>query len=106
MGESWDPIEVRRTGETPGGMVFSVTLREGRGETRHDVTLSTADLARLAPQGTPPETVVAVAFRFLLDREPKEAILARFDLPLIGRYFPDFETALPGYVARAIAAQR
>ena len=31
------------------------------------------------------------AFEFLLEREPKEFILSRFDLPVIGRYFPEFE---------------
>ena len=28
---------------------------------------------------------------FLLAREPRESILGRFDLPLIGRYFPEYE---------------
>jgi hypothetical protein len=27
----------------------------------------------------------------LLEREPKEAILRRFDVSVIGRYFPEFE---------------
>jgi hypothetical protein len=31
------------------------------------------------------------SFEFLLDNEPKESILARFDLAVIGRYFPQFE---------------
>ena len=29
--------------------------------------------------------------RFLLEREPKESILSRFDLPIISRYFPEYE---------------
>ena len=37
-------------------------------------------------------------FRFLLDREPKEAILARFDISVIGRYFPEFGAELPAYL--------
>ena len=31
------------------------------------------------------------SFEFLLEREPKESILRQFDLPLIGRYFPEYE---------------
>ena len=31
------------------------------------------------------------SFEFLLEREAKESILSRFDLPLIGRYFPEYE---------------
>ena len=30
------------------------------------------------------------ATRCLLEREPKESILARFDLPVIERYFPEY----------------
>ena len=38
--------------------------------------------------------------RFLTDREPKEAILSAFDIGVIRRYFPDFDDAFPGYLAR------
>ena len=41
------------------------------------------------------------AFRFLLDREPKESILRRFDVAVISRYFPEFERELPRYLARS-----
>ena len=37
---------------------------------------------------------------FLIDREPKEAILAAFDIDVIRRYFPEFDDAFPGYLAR------
>lgn len=72
---------------------FTVDL-EG---TRYEVTLSPTDLRRLAP-GARPEAVVHAAFRFLLDREPKEAIMRRFDLTVISRYFPEFESELPRYL--------
>ena len=42
-------------------------------------------------RGEPPEDLVRRSFVFLLAREPKESILGRFDLPLIGRYFPEYE---------------
>jgi hypothetical protein len=31
------------------------------------------------------------SFRFLLAREPASSILRSFDLPVIGRYFPEYE---------------
>ena len=79
---------------------FDVVVREGKGETRHEVTLRVADLARLAPQRSG-AALVEAAFAFLLDREPKEAVLARFDVSAISRYFPDFERELPRYLANA-----
>ena len=46
-----------------------------------------------------PERFLDAAFRFLLDREPKESILRRFDAEIIGRYFPEFERELPHYLS-------
>ena len=77
-----------------GSGPFRVLVREGASETRHEVTVSDAG-------GRDPATLVCAAFAFLLDREPKEAILARFDLSVIPRYFPEFERELPRYLDRA-----
>jgi hypothetical protein len=33
---------------------------------------------------------VRASFEFLLEREPASAILRRFDLDVIGQYFPDY----------------
>jgi hypothetical protein len=71
-----------------------VTVRGGGTETHHAVTIAAADLARLAPDGEHPDDLVRRSFAFLLAREPKGSILASFDLPVIGRYFPDFEAAI------------
>ncbi len=78
------------------GGAYEVIVREGVGETRHRVTASAADLARLGP-GLEPARVIEAAFRFLLDREPKESILARFEIGVIAKYFPEFERELPRY---------
>lgn len=68
-----------------------VTVREGATQTRHVVTVGADDAARLA--GNPPDVaaLVRASFAFLLEREPKESILARFDLSVIARYFPEYE---------------
>jgi hypothetical protein len=82
---------------TRAGDAFDVRVSEGGSETRHRVTLSQEDHARLAP-GVAPDALIAAAFRFLLDREPKESILARFDVSVISRYFPEFGEKLPSYL--------
>jgi hypothetical protein len=76
---------------------FTVLVREGRGETRHAVTLAVADSSQLG-KGAKPEALIEAAFAFLLEREPKESILSRFDLSVIARYFPEFERELPRYL--------
>ena len=70
---------------------------DGHGtQTRHDVTVTTGDLELLAPGAIDPVDLVRRSFEFLLEREPPSSILARFDLPLIGRYFPDYERTIRG----------
>jgi hypothetical protein len=93
-------IEIRRTQEGDP-LAFEVVVREGKGETRHQVTMARATCERLAASEHAPERVVEAAFSFLLDREPKESILGRFDVTVISRYFPEFERELPKYLTRS-----
>ncbi len=74
------------------GWTCAVDLSDPDGSTsRHRVTVSATDLARLDPGATDPTDLVRRSFVFLLAREPKGSILSTFDLPVIGRYFPEYE---------------
>ena len=81
-------------------LTFDVVVRDASGESRHRVTIEAGDAARWARLGAEPAHCVEAAMRFLLDREPKESILGAFDMSVIRRYFPDFDDAFPGYLAR------
>ncbi len=37
------------------------------------------------------EELIEKSFKFLLEREPKESILSRFNLRVINQYFPEFK---------------
>ena len=76
-------IEVRRVAEGDP-LDFEVVIREGRSETRHHVTMPRQMCDRLAAGKHTPERCLEAAFRFLLDREPKESILRRFDVTVAG----------------------
>jgi len=54
------------------------------------VRVAASDLQRLA-HGRSAEELLAKSFEFLLEREPNTSILSSFDLPVIGRYFPEYE---------------
>jgi hypothetical protein len=90
---------VRKPGDDP--LAFDVTIREGKSESRHRVTMAQATCTKLTGGDHTPEQCIDAAFRFLLDREPKEAILGRFDVSVISRYFPEFERELPDYLRAA-----
>ena len=70
---------------------FRVRVVESGSETTHDVTVSPNDYTKLASGKIELEELVRRSFEFLLEREPKESILTRFDLSVIGRYFPEYE---------------
>lgn len=74
--------------EREGG--YEVTLTDGASVTQHEVKLGTGDLEQLGLGGCDPRAVVEESFRFLLEREPKESIMGSFDLPAIGRFFPEY----------------
>jgi hypothetical protein len=78
---------------TGDGWECAVTILE-RGETHHQVRVTRGDLARLDPGASDPVALVHASFVFLLEREPKESILRAFDLSVIGRYFPEYETEI------------
>ena len=48
-----------------------------------------------------PDRCIEAAFQFLLDREPQETILRRFDITMISSYFPEFERELPRYLSQS-----
>jgi hypothetical protein len=92
-------IEVKGTGEGDP-LEFEVVVRMGHGETRHHVTMTRDTCERLTAGTHSPERCIEAAFQFLLDREPKESILRRFDVTVISNYFPEFERELPRYLTQ------
>ena len=73
---------------------FRVHVIEDRSQSTHRVTLTQDNYRRLSGGKIEPHELIRRSFEFLLEREPKESILSEFDLPLIGRYFPEYEREL------------
>lgn len=83
---------------TDGGWRCAVTIGEGTGATSHEVLVDRETLDDLAP-GATPETLVTASIAFLLEREPPEAIMRSFELPIIARFFGDY----PDEIRRRLA---
>jgi hypothetical protein len=73
------------------GWHCTVTVGEDPAATTHRVSLSADDIGHLGPPGIAPEQLVEESFAFMLEREPRESILREFELPVIGRFFPEYE---------------
>jgi hypothetical protein len=74
-----------------GGGTFQVTVRQGSTSTEHRVIVPASMVDDLGLPGIDESTLVQESFAFLLEREPATSILGKFDLTVIGRYFPEYE---------------
>ena len=75
--------------QRPG--TYRVEVSEGGSRTVHTVTVDDVYARSLGGDGVDVALLVRRSFDFLLAREPKESILQSFALPVIRRYFPDYE---------------
>jgi hypothetical protein len=99
-GSGGDRLNVTRTGDGEP-LAFEVVVRESGTESRHHVTMDRETCKRLTAECYTPEHCVEAVFEFLLEREPKESILTRFNVSVVSHYFPEFEQELPHYLARS-----
>ncbi len=67
---------------------------DGNPSTVHTVTVSQAYWQKLTGGRVPVETLVEKSFEFLLERESNTSILRSFDLPVIQRYFSEYERTI------------
>ena len=61
---------------------------------KYNVLLDDEYYKKLTSKMISKEELVKESFEFLLEREPKEAILKRFNLILIQHYFPEYENEM------------
>jgi hypothetical protein len=76
------------------GNRYRVTVSEAGEQSTHQVILKPDYHQKLTGGRLAPEELVRRSFEFLLEREPKESILEEFELPVIGRYFPEYEAEI------------
>ena len=90
-----------RCAATPTGWHCTVSIDDGRGTSVHHVTVASEDASDLAAAAdqSDVERLVYETIAFLLEREPKESILRTFDLTVVGRYFPEFESEIRSRLA-------
>jgi len=73
-----------------GDGVYEVTV-ESASTTSHMVRVDADYAVSLSGGAVSVETLLEKSFEFLLERESNTSILKRFELPVIQRYFPEYE---------------
>ncbi len=72
---------------------FRVTV-DASSSTEHEVTVDSTYAQTLTNGVISTDELVKKSFEFLLDKEPNTSILRRFNLTVISRYFPDYESVI------------
>lgn len=72
---------------------YEVTVSQGQ-TTVHEVTVTSKVHQSLTGGEVLAEDLLKASFEFLLERESNTSILRSFDLPVIGRYFPEYERTM------------
>jgi len=84
-------IDVDKIEEDNKQYVFEVLLDENDQKPPFTVTVNKDYYKKLTDEKVSPEELVEKSFVFLVEREPKEAIMIEFNLEVISKYFPEYE---------------
>jgi hypothetical protein len=82
-------IQVKKLNDT----TYEVTVTASS-TTTHTVTVAADYAHKLTGGACATEHLVSRSFDFLLERESNSSILRSFDLPVISRYFPEYERTI------------
>jgi hypothetical protein len=69
---------------------FDVTIYSNT-ETTHQVTISDTFITEYQIKNLTKKEIIEQSFIFLLERESNTSILRKFDIEVIGNYFPEYK---------------
>jgi len=90
-------IQIEKLDETN----FRVRV-DGPPPTLHTVTITPEYWRKLTGARISVEDLLEKSFTFLLDRESNTSILSSFELPVIQRYFPEYERTIARITAEPL----
>lgn len=90
-------ISVTEHSRVGDDIVFRVEVKEGDSKSEHLVEVTHDYYNFLTGRKIAMEELVQKSFDFLLEREPKESILRKFNLKKISYYFPEYEKRIKNY---------
>ncbi|HET7673848.1 MAG TPA: hypothetical protein VFK11_05050 [Candidatus Saccharimonadales bacterium] len=82
-----EAIKIARSDEDSADYVFLAEI----GEYKYKVTFSESYYEQLTAGKISPKELLRRSFEFLIEREPPASIMRQFELPVINRYFPEYE---------------
>jgi len=87
-------IEIKKEERTESGWNFLIEVGGNEDKIEYSVTLDEEYWEKLTNGQHSPAELIRRSFEFLLEREPKESILRKFNLNVINRYFREYENKI------------
>ena len=84
-------VEIKKQEQTETGWNFLVEVGNKKDVIEYSVILDKEYWQKITGEQMRPEKLIKKSFEFLLEREPKESILRKFNLREINGYFPEYE---------------
>lgn len=98
LNEDFEEIRVTETNQRDDSWTFLVELGHGEGLIEYWVDVDRDYWTRLTNRRIEPAELVTLTFKFLLDKEPKELILKKFNIADVSGFFPMYERAIKKYL--------
>jgi hypothetical protein len=73
--------------------LFKITV-SGTVATQHEVNVTDFAYSHLTSRRATKEELLEFLFKFLLNRKPNTSIFSNFDITVISKYFPEYESEL------------
>ena len=89
--EEFDGIRITETNQKEEGWTFLVELGHGDNLVEYYVDVDRDYWTQLTGRRTEPTQLVEATFKFLLDKEPKEMIMKKFNISEVTQFFPRYE---------------
>ena len=78
---------------------FEITVKKQL-ITKHIILLTDEYHDSLTKKKISKKKLLEYSFQFLLDREPNTAILSSFELDIISKYFPEYESEIKNFCTK------
>jgi hypothetical protein len=94
LSEDLDGMRITEVNQREEGWTFLVEVGHGDDLAEFFVDVDKEYWTRLTTRRIEPAELVRVTFEFLLDKEPKEVILKKFNVSDVSGYFPNYENEI------------
>jgi len=94
INEEFDNMQVTEINQHKEGWTFLVEIGHGDGLVEYFIDVDKDYWARLTNRRVEPMDLIKATFNFLLDKEPKELILKKFNIADISGFFPSYENEM------------